>query len=151
MALIVQKYGGTSVAGPERIKTVIAERIARRRDAGDKLVVVVSAMGDTTDELISLARQITEEPEPRELDLLLSTGEIVSSSLLTMALHAMGYRAVALSGAQAGIGTDTRHGRARIAQLDTGRILKELDAGNIVIVAGFQGITEERPWSNATR
>ena len=143
MALIVQKYGGTSVGGVERIKSVVAGRIAERAEAGDRLVVVVSAMGDTTDELIALARQMTDEPEPRELDMLLSTGEIVSSALLSMALNHMGCRAVALSGAQAGIGTDTRHGRARIASLNPQRILRELEAGRIVIVAGFQGITEE--------
>src|SRR2546425_7438508 len=118
MALIVQKYGGTSVAGPERIKDVVAPRIVKRCEAGDSLVVVVSAMGDTTDDLLSLARQITEHPAARELDLLLSTGEIVSSALLAMALNDLGHEAVALSGAQAGIRTDTRHGKARIAQLD---------------------------------
>ncbi len=141
MALIVQKYGGTSVESAERIKAVAA-RVVKRVDAGDRLVVVVSAMGDTTDELIDLARQMTDEPEPRELDLLLSTGEIVSSTLLAMALKHSGHPAVALSGAQAGIRTDTRHGKARIAKLDPSRILRELDAGKIVIVAGFQGITE---------
>src|SRR3990172_819723 len=101
MALVVQKYGGTSVGSAERIQRV-AGRIARRVEAGDQLVVVVSAMGDTTDELIALAYQMTEEPEERELDLLLSTGEIVSSTLLSMALKHLGYAAVALSGAQAG-------------------------------------------------
>jgi len=140
--LIVQKYGGSSVAGAERIKAV-AQRIIKSVQAGDRLVVVVSAMGDTTDELIELARQMTDEPEPRELDLLLSTGEIVSSTLLAMALKHLGHPAVALSGAQAGIRTDTRHGKARIAKLDPTRILRELDAGKIVIVAGFQGITDE--------
>ena len=142
MALIVQKYGGTSVGSAERIKAVAA-RIIKRVEAGDRLVVVVSAMGHTTDELIALAREMTDEPEPRELDLLLSTGEIVSSTLLAMALKHSGHAALALSGAQAGIRTDTRHGKARIAKLDPARILRELDAGKIVIVAGFQGITEE--------
>ncbi|MDO8616105.1 MAG: aspartate kinase [Dehalococcoidia bacterium] len=143
MPLIVQKYGGTSVGTAERIRNVVARRIARRADAGDQLVAVVSAMGDTTDELIALARQMTGDPEPRELDLLLSTGEIVSAALVSLALNDMGYPAVALSGAQAGIRTDTRHGKARIAGLDPKRIRSELDAGKIVIVAGFQGITEE--------
>jgi len=145
MPLIVQKYGGSSVANAERIKQVAA-RIAQRRAQGDQLVVVVSAMGDTTDELIALAEQITDEPEARELDLLLSTGEIVSSTLLSMALKSAsggGHPAVALSGAQAGIGTDRRYGRARIFKVDPHRIERELKAGNIVIVAGFQGITEE--------
>src|SRR3990172_2488311 len=105
MALVVQKYGGTSVASAGLIQRV-AGRIMRRVEAGDRLVVVVSAMGDTTDELLALAYQITSEPEARELDLLLSTGEIVSSTLLAMALKHAGKPAVALSGAQAGIGTD---------------------------------------------
>ncbi|MBI2912631.1 MAG: aspartate kinase [Chloroflexi bacterium] len=142
MALIVQKYGGTSVGDAERIKAV-AQRIARRLESGDRLVVVVSAMGHTTDELIELAGQMTDEPGARELDLLLSTGEIVSSTLLSMALKHRGCRAVALSGAQAGIGTDRRYGRARILKVDPHRIERELAAGNVVIVAGFQGITEE--------
>ncbi len=141
MSLIVQKYGGTSVGSAERIKAVAA-RVIKRVESGDQLVVVVSAMGDTTDELVSLAREMTDEPEPREMDLLLSTGEIVSSTLLAMAIKHSGYATVALSGAQAGIRTDTRHGRARIAKLDPSRILKELESGKIVIVAGFQGITE---------
>ncbi len=142
MPLAVQKYGGTSVAGAERIKRV-AQRIIARIDAGDRLVVVVSAMGDTTDELIALAQQMTDEPEARELDLLLSTGEIVSSTLLSMALKHAGQPAVALSGAQAGIGTDRRYGRARILKVDPKRVLHELEAGRVVIVAGFQGITAE--------
>lgn len=142
MSLIVQKYGGTSVGTAERIKAV-AQRIIRRRGEGHRLVVVVSAMGDTTDQLIALARQMTDRPEAREMDLLLSTGEIVTSTLLAMALKHEGCGAVALSGAQAGIGTDTRYGRARILKVDPARVERELEAGNIVIVAGFQGITEE--------
>ena len=133
---------GSSVANAERLKAV-AERLARRRQAGDQLVVVVSAMADTTDELIELAAQMTEKPEPREMDLLLSTGEVVSSSLLAMALIHLGCRAVALSGAQAGIGTDRRYGRARILKVDPHRVRREIEAENVVIVAGFQGITEE--------
>ena len=142
MTLLVQKYGGTSVANAERIHAVAA-RIVRRVEAGDRLVVVVSAMGDTTDELIALAEQMTDEPEARELDLLLSTGEIVTSTLLSMALKHSGHPAVALSGAQAGIGTDKRYGRARILSMDPKRVRHELESGNVVIVAGFQGITEE--------
>ena len=142
MALIVQKYGGTSVADAERIQSV-AGRIARQAEAGDRLVVVVSAMGDTTDELLALANQMTDEPEERELDLLLSTGEIVSSTLLAMALKHTGHPAIALSGAQAGIGTDKRYGRARILKVDPHRVEAALKRGNVVIVAGFQGTTEE--------
>jgi len=142
VALIVQKYGGTSVADAERIQSV-AGRIARQAEAGDRLVVVVSAMGDTTDELLALANQMTDEPEERELDLLLSTGEIVSSTLLAMALKHIGQPAIALSGAQAGIGTDKRYGRARILKVDPHRVEAALKRGNVVIVAGFQGTTEE--------
>ena len=142
MALIVQKYGGTSVADAERIKNV-ARRIAQARDAGNQMVVVVSAMGDTTDDLIKLAYQISEQPDKRELDVLLSTGEVVASTLLTMALHSMGYPAISLSGAQAGIRTDAAYSRARITNIDPKRVVRELEKGNIVIVAGFQGITDE--------
>ena len=142
MALIVQKYGGTSVADAEKIKNV-ARRIIACKDKGDQVVVVVSAMGDTTDELIKLAYQINDRPDDRELDVLLSTGEIVSSTLVAMALEAMGYEAISLSGAQAGIRTDATYSRARIMRVDPERIVKELDKGNIVIVAGFQGITDE--------
>ncbi len=142
MALIVQKYGGTSVAGAERIKNV-ARRIAAAKDKGDRVVVVVSAMGDTTDELIELAYQVTEQPSGRELDVLLSTGEIVSSTLLAMALRDVGYEAISLSGAQAGIRTDSAYSRARILKVESQRVVKELEKGKIVIVAGFQGITGE--------
>ena len=121
----------------------MAQRLIKRKEQGDQLVVVVSAMGDTTDELVELAAQMTDRPEAREMDLLLSTGEIVTSTLLSMALKHAGQPAVALSGAQAGIGTDKRYGRARILKVDPARVLRELDAGNIVIVAGFQGVTEE--------
>ena len=142
MAVVVQKYGGTSVANAERIKA-IAARIVKREKRGDDLVVVVSAMGDTTDELVALAQQMTDQPEAREMDLLLSTGEIVTSTLLAMALKHAGQPAVALSGAQAGIGTDHRFGRARILKVNPTRVRKELEAGNVVIVAGFQGLSEE--------
>jgi len=142
MALIVQKYGGSSVADAERIKNV-ARRIAQAKDKGDQVVIVVSAMGDTTDRLIELAYQVTGQPDDRELDLLLSTGEIVSSTLLAMTLKDMGYKAISLSGAQAGIRTDATYSRARILKVDPKRVVKELEKGNIVIVAGFQGITDK--------
>jgi len=142
MALIVQKYGGSSVANGERIKDV-AHRIAKIKDEGNEVVVVVSAMGDTTDELINLAHQVSEQPSDRELDLLLSTGEVVSSTLLAMALDSLGYKAVSLSGVQAGIQTDSSYSRARILRVDPKRIANELGKGNIVIVAGFQGMTQD--------
>ena len=141
MALIVQKYGGSSVANAERIKNV-ARRVAATRDKGNQVVVVISAMGDTTDELLGLAAEITDRPDIREIDMLLSTGELVSVALLAMALHHTGYPAISLSGAQAGITTDTAYSRARILKIDPKRIKRELDKGNIVIVAGFQGISE---------
>ncbi|GAH59096.1 unnamed protein product, partial [marine sediment metagenome] len=137
MALIVQKYGGSSVADSEKIKSV-ARRIARAKDEGNQLVVVVSAMGDTTDELIRMAQQVSEQPGERELDMLLSTGELISSTLLVMALESLGYKAVSLTGAQAGIQTDSSYSQARILRVDPQRILGELEKGNIVIVAGFQ-------------
>jgi len=142
MALIVQKYGGSSVADADKIKNV-ARRIAQVRDEGNQVVVVVSAMGDTTDGLINMAYQVTGRPADRELDVLLSTGELVSSTLLAMALRDMGYEAISLSGAQAGIKTDTTYSSARIRDIDPTRVVKELEAGRVVIVAGFQGITEE--------
>jgi len=142
MALIVQKYGGSSIADGERIKNV-ARRIAKARNEGNEVVVVVSAMGDTTDELISLAHQVSEQPSNRELDLLLSTGEVVSGTLLAMALDSLGYKAVSLSGVQAGIQTDSSYSRARILRVDPKRIANELEKGNIVIVAGFQGMTQD--------
>ena len=142
MALVVQKYGGSSVATAERIRAV-ADRIARRKAAGDDVVAVVSAMGDTTDELIGLAHQITEQPSEREMDILLSTGEAVSMSLMAMALHDLGVDAVSLTGAQAGLRTDAVHQRARILSIEPDRIRSEVARGRVVIVSGFQGITEE--------
>ncbi len=142
MALIVQKYGGSSVADSEKIKSV-ARRIARAKDEGNQLVVVVSAMGDTTDELIRMAQQVSEQPDERELDMLLSTGELISSTLLVMALESLGYKAVSLTGGQAGIQTDSSYSQARILRVDPQRILAELEKGNIVIVAGFQGVTQD--------
>ena len=140
--LIVQKYGGSSVANAERIMAV-ASRIARAKDSGNQVVVVVSAMGDTTDDLIQLAYSVNERPDGRELALLLSTGEIVSCTLVTMALRSMGYDAIGLSGGQAGIQTDMDYTRARIVAVDPQRIRRELQEGKIVVVAGFQGMTED--------
>ncbi len=142
MALIVQKYGGTSVADAEKIKDV-ARRIAAAKEKGNQVVVVVSAMGKTTDELISIACQVSDQPDERELDTLLSTGETVSSTLLAMALKSQGHDAISLSGAQAGIRTDAVYRKARIVTVESHRIVKELDRGKIVIVAGFQGITHD--------
>jgi aspartate kinase len=141
MALVVQKYGGSSVATADRIKNVAA-RIKRRVQAGDSVVAVVSAMGDTTDELIALAHQITDAPHAREMDVLLSTGETQSSALIVMALHAFGVDAISLSGAQAGMRTDSVHRNARILAIEPLRVRAEVDAGRVVIVAGFQGLTE---------
>ena len=142
MPVIVQKYGGSSLADAAKIKNV-AGRITAARDGGNQVVVIVSAMGDTTDELLRLAYHMAGRPNQRELDVLLSTGETVSSTLLTMALHDMGYKAISLSGAQAGIKTDTSYSRARITGFHPDRINKELGKGSIVIVAGFQGVNEE--------
>jgi len=141
MTLIVQKYGGTSVASAEHIRN-IARHIAESKDKGNEVVVVVSAMGDTTDDLIKLAHQITDQPSERELDVLLSTGEVVSSTLLAMALKDIGYESISLSGAQAGIMTDDSFSQARIVNVDGKRVKKEMEAGKIVIVAGFQGVTD---------
>ncbi len=139
--LVVQKFGGSSLADADRIRRV-ARRIARERATGSDLVVVVSAMGDTTDELLALAAGITDEPDSRELDVLLATGEHQSATLLSMALHALGLPAISLSGPQAGITTDGRYGRARIADIEPRRVRAELEQGKIVIVAGFQGMSE---------
>jgi aspartate kinase len=142
VSLIVQKFGGTSVAGPDRIKHV-ARRITATRRAGHDVVVVVSAPGDMTDDLIGMAGQITDQPQDRELDMLLATGEQVSIALLAMAIHAEGAEAISLTGGQAQIKTERVHTRARILAVDRRRIDRELAAGRVVIVAGFQGITDE--------
>src|SRR5664279_4596009 len=142
--LVVQKFGGSSVANADRIRRVAA-RIARERATGCDLVVVVSAMGDTTDELLALAGAITDDPDPRELDMLLATGEHQSATLVSMALHALGVPAIALTGAQAGITTDGNYGKARIAGIDPSRIETEVGAGRVVIVAGFQGQSKHDP------
>ena len=142
MALVVQKYGGSSVADPAKIKRV-AQRIAARVRTGDRVTAVVSAMGDTTDNLIELARGVSERPSAREMDVLMHTGEIVSAALMTMALHELGLEAISLTGQQAGIRTDAVYRRARIAGIDTTRLESELSAGRVVIVAGFQGVSED--------
>jgi len=142
MPLIVQKYGGSSVADAGKIKNVV-RRIAKAKDERNQVVVVVSAMGDTTDELIRMAHQVSEQPGERELDVLLSTGELISSTLLAMALGTLGYKAVSLTGVQAGIQTDSSYSRARILRVDPKRIVSELEKDSIVIVAGFQGVTED--------
>lgn len=143
MALIVQKYGGTSVGSIERIKKV-AERVIESSNRGNKLLVVLSAMGGQTDALINLSKEITESPDPRELDVLMATGEQVSVSLFAMAVKSMGQDCCSLLGFQAAIHTDHIYGKARIRTVDSKRILKELDKNRIVAVAGFQGIDEKR-------
>jgi aspartate kinase len=142
MGIIVQKYGGSSLADAEKIKNV-AGRVAKRKEQGNAMVVVVSAMGKTTDQLIDLALQLNDRPEDREMDVLMSTGETVSSTLMVMALHAMGHDAISLSGGQAGIRTDKVHRKARIMSINPKRMHAELEKGRIVIVAGFQGLTQD--------
>jgi aspartate kinase len=138
--LIVQKFGGSSVANLERIQNV-AKRVVSYKKKGNDVVVVVSALGDTTDELIELAGKITTEPSDREMDMLLSTGEQISVALLAMAIHKLGCEAISFTGSQVGIITDTSHTRARIIKINTDKIKEELNKGRIVIVAGFQGVT----------
>ena len=139
MSTVVAKFGGTSVATPERVMNV-ARRIVARKRSGDKVVAVVSAMGKTTDDLVALANEITDDPSPREMDTLLSTGEMVSMSLLAMAVESLGEGAISLSGRQVGLITDSIHGRASIREIHADRIQSALARDNIVIVAGFQGI-----------
>ena len=141
--LIVQKYGGSSVANPERIKNV-AKRVVDYKKKGNDLVVVVSALGDTTDELIELASKITDNPPEREMDMLLSTGEQISVALLAMAIQELGFEAISLTGSQVGIITDTVHTKARIVKIEAQKLRQELKKGKIVIVAGFQGMTPEQ-------
>lgn len=142
MALFVQKYGGSSVSDAEGIKRV-AKRIVDARRAGHDVVVAVSAMGDTTDELLDLAAEVSPIPAPRELDMLLSSGERISMALLAMAIHSMGYQARSFTGSQAGMITDARHGAARIVDVTPVRLREALDDGAIVIVAGFQGFNRD--------
>lgn len=142
MALIVQKFGGSSVADAESIKRV-AKRIVETRKGGNEVVVAVSAMGDTTDELLDLAHDVTPIPAPRELDMLLTAGERISMALLAMAIRSMGYDARSFTGSQAGMITDAQHGAARIVDVTPGRIRDALDDGAIAIVAGFQGFNRD--------
>src|SRR5256712_7876825 len=141
MALIVQKYGGSSVADDEKIKNVARRVAASAQD--NRLVVVVSAMGKTTDNLVALAHQVSSAPEPREMDMLLATGEQVTIALLSMALHGMGLEARSFTGFQAAIRTDRAHTKARITQITAERVRQSLDAGEIAVVAGFQGFSDE--------
>src|SRR3712207_1093696 len=141
LALVVQKFGGSSVATAERIMAA-ARGAIRARQAGKQVVVVVSARGDTTDELIELAREISEQPPAREMDMLLATGEQISIALMAMAIQTLGEKAVSFTGAQVGIVTDSFHTKARIKNISTQRLRQALDEGHVVIVAGFQGIDE---------
>ncbi|HEX2057671.1 MAG TPA: aspartate kinase [Actinomycetota bacterium] len=140
MATIVQKYGGTSVGDAQRIKKV-AERVVSCAEAGHRVCVVVSAMGHTTDELLDLAAEVSTVPHPRELDMLLTAGERISMALLSMAINELGRGAISFTGSQAGIVTDTTHGKARILEVKAQRVREALDGGSIVIVAGFQGVS----------
>jgi aspartate kinase len=137
---VVMKFGGTSVAGPERLKGV-ARRLVAAREEGNRVVGVLSAMGDSTDDLIALAHEVSDAPKPRELDMLISVGERISCALAAMAIHDLGHEAISLTGSQAGIVTDTSHTKAKIVEVRARRINEALDAGRIVLVAGFQGVS----------
>lgn len=139
-ATIVQKFGGTSLASPDHIRRC-AQRVVETRQAGHGVVVVVSAMGHTTDELVALSRTITDAPRQREMDMLLATGEQVSTSLMTMAIHTLGHDAISFAGQHLGIITDPMHTKAKIRFIDVDRLHRELDGGRIVVAAGFQGVT----------
>ena len=143
MSVVVQKYGGSSVADATRIGNV-ARRIVATFEQGHSVSAVVSARGDTTDELVELAREVTPDPPEREMDMLLSAGERISCALLAMAIHRLGYEAVSLTGSQAGILTDTVHTKARILDIHPARVQAAMDAGKIVLVAGFQGVSTEK-------
>lgn len=143
MSLIVQKYGGTSVANAERVKHV-AKLIVKARGRYDNVVVVVSAMGKTTDNLIKMAAEVTDSPSTREMDMLLSTGERISIALLTMAIHSLGYEAISFTGSQVEIITDTSHTKARILKIGAKRVREELKKGKIVVIAGFQGVSTNK-------
>lgn len=142
MGLVVQKFGGTSVANAERIHRA-ARRAIRAKLDGNRVVVVVSAMGQTTDELVDLANQVSTHPPKREMDMLLTTGEQISIALMAMAIDAAGHEAISFTGGQVGLVTDESHSKARIKKIDADRIHEQLNAGKVVIVAGFQGITED--------
>ncbi len=139
---LVMKFGGTSVADPQKIKDV-ARRIVAAREAGNRVVAVLSAMGDTTDDLVRLAYEVSRKPKPRELDMLISVGERISCALAAMAIHDLGAEAISLTGSQAGIVTDTVHGRAKIVDVRARRIHEALDQDRIVLVAGFQGVSTD--------
>ena len=141
MGIIVQKYGGSSLSDISKLENV-ANQIVHSKDEGLNVVVIVSAMGDSTDRLVQLAKSITNDPDPRELDALLATGEIVSCTLLAIILKSLGYDAISLSGYQVGIHTDEAYGNARINLVDQERVRTELSSGRIVVIAGFQGITD---------
>ncbi len=142
MALVIQKFGGSSIADAERLKKA-SRRAVEEFNAGNQVVVVVSAMGDRTDELVELARRLNPEPAPREMDMLLSVGEQTSIALMAIAIHSMGFKAVSLTGSQAGIRTDGVASKARINEIDATRVFRELEKGQIVIVAGFQGVDSD--------
>ncbi|MGX9294549.1 aspartate kinase [Tsukamurella paurometabola] len=142
MALVVQKYGGSSVSSAERIRRV-AERIVETKRAGNDVVVVVSAMGDTTDELLDLANQVCPAPPAREMDMLLTSGERISNALVAMAIHSLGAEAQSFTGSQAGVITTSKHGAAKIIDVTPGRVQAAIDDGKIVLVAGFQGVSQD--------
>src|SRR3989442_11664297 len=141
--MIVMKFGGTSVADVERLGAVV-RRVVAAREAGNRVVAVLSAMGDTTDELVRLAHESSSRPKARELDMLISVGERISCALCAMAIHDLGHEAISLTGSQAGIVTDTAHGRAKIVDVRARRIHEALDEERIVLVAGFQGISTDK-------
>ena len=140
--IVVMKFGGTSVAGPEDLKRAAA-RIVAERERGSKVVAVLSARGKTTDDLVRQASEISDRPEPREMDMLLSTGERISCALCAMAITDLGHSAISLTGSQAGIVTDSSHTKARIIDVRADRIQAALDGDNIVLVAGFQGVSTD--------
>jgi aspartate kinase len=140
LGTVVMKFGGSSVADPDKLKSV-ARRLVAARESGARVVAVLSAMGSTTDELLDLARRVSERPEPRELDMLISVGERISCALAAMAIHDLGHEAISLTGSQAGIVTDTVHGKAKIVDVRARRIHEALDQDRIVLVAGFQGVS----------
>jgi len=150
MGLIVQKFGGTSVATPERIHAA-ARRAVAAKEAGNQVVVVVSAMGDTTDDLIELAKQVCKNPPKREMDQLLATGEQVTIALMAMALHDQGHDAISFTGGQIGLVTDSAFSKARIQSINKQRIFEQLNSGKIVIIAGFQGVTPEGDYTTLGR
>ena len=140
MPIVVMKFGGTSVGSVEQIQAV-ADRVVRAREGGDDVIVVVSAMGETTDDLTAMALEIADVPDPREMDMLLTAGERIAMSLLGIALNARGCRAASYTGSQAGIITDTQHGKAKIVEIRPKRVVEALEAGNVVVLAGFQGLS----------